>query len=447
MTSLKTASRKSLLDVFLYRFKNVIMRFLFLSNFYPPYEIGGYEQWCEEVSVGLVERGHEVCVLTSRYGVQSGENKDSIDVVRTLFLETDNDYYRPLDFFLRRSSQEEFNINELRTMINSFEPDVVMVWGMWNLSHFLPYWAEHWMPGRVAYFISNYWPTDVDLHTYYWQLPTRRAATELVKRPLRSLALRKLHREGYPPKLQFEHAVCCSEYVRSTLIEAGKLPEHTGVLLGGTDPQPFIAHSKLNQQSSDDKNKPLQLLYFGRLIHDKGVHTAVEAVKLLKQQGLGDDIELTILGSGHPDYEAHLRETADALGISKQIHFVRQVPRPDVPEWLGRFDVFLFTSIWPEPMARSVMEAMAAGLLVIGTEVGGQIEMLIDGQNALTFKPEDTKCLAVHITRIVNNPSLRVKLARAGQQMILERFTIDRMVREVEQYLLNIAATTPVTAS
>ncbi len=65
-----------------------------------------------------------------------------------------------------------------------------------------------------------------------------------------------------------------------------------------------------------------------------------------------------------------------SLGLSKQVEFVRQVPRTEIPQWLGGFDLFLFTSIWPEPMARSVMEAMAAGLLVIGSAVGGQMEML-----------------------------------------------------------------------
>ena len=46
------------------------MRILFLSNFYPPHAIGGYEQWCQEVADRLQARGHVVTVLTSRYGLQ-----------------------------------------------------------------------------------------------------------------------------------------------------------------------------------------------------------------------------------------------------------------------------------------------------------------------------------------------------------------------------------------
>lgn len=419
------------------------MRVLFLSNFYPPYELGGYEQWCHEVATHLIDRGHQVWVLTSRYGIRSERKNDAPNVTRELHLQSDINYYHSIDFFLRRPNQERENIQALRETIEQFSPDILMVWGMWNLSHNLPYWSEQWMPGRVAYFISNYWPADTDPHTEFWRLPTRRPQLAWVKRLLRWVALRQLRREGYPPQLRFEHAVCCSQHVRDTLVQAGKLPGNAGVLLGGTDPEPFLRHSRLTQNHLDSLHGPVEFLYFGRLIHDKGVHTALEAMGLLKRRGLLDGANLTILGSGHPDYEAKLRQMLVQLDIGDHIKSVSQVPREQVPEWLGRFDVFLFTSIWPEPMARSVMEAMAAGLLVIGSEVGGQVEMLDNNQNALTFKAEDAESLADHMARVLNDRSLRLRLARAGQQTVLERFTLKRMVDEIEQYLMDIVRSGP----
>ncbi len=427
------------------------MRILFLSNFYPPHDIGGYEQWCSEVASGLTDRGHELAVLTSNLGMSNGAGiqeptardmtHDPVqDVTRSLHLQSDIAYYRPSDFFLRRRRQEQANQEALQRKIQEFGPDVIMVWGMWNLSHFLPYSAEQWLPGRVAYFVSNYWPTDVDAHTAYWQLPTRRLAAEGLKRPLRAAALAQLRREGYPPPLKFEHAVCCSRYVRDTLVAAGKLPPSAGVLLGGTDPQPFLAHSTLQRDAGPG---PLRLLYFGRLIHDKGVHTALEALGLLKERGLAERVHLTMLGSGHPEYERKLRDMVEQLGLQQQTSFVSQVPREEIPAWLGRFDIFLFTSIWPEPMARSVMEAMAAGLLVIGTEVGGQTEMLDHGRNALTFAAEDAERLAGHITAMIGAPADMRRLARAGQEMVLEQFTLERMVVDIERYLGGIVGTVP----
>ncbi len=425
------------------------MRILFLSNFYPPHAIGGYEQWCQEVADLLCARGHTVTVLTSRYGLPpeqamgAGEEKPANQptIIRTLHLQADLAYYQPIDFFWQRPQQERANRAELRRVIDQSQPDVLMVWGMWNLSHNLPYWAEQWLAGRVAYFISSYWPIDVDPHTQYWQLPTRRPLATWLKQPLRQIALAQLRCEAYPPPLRIENAVCCSHYVRDTLVQAGKLSEKAGVLLGGSDPAPFLQHARHDAAPINRTlgKQPLRLVYFGRLIHDKGVHTALEALDLLKQRGLVEQFHLTILGSGHPDYEAKLHQLVDAFGLSKQVEFIRQVPREEIPQWLGRFDCFVFTSIWPEPMARSVMEAMAAGLLVIGSEVGGQMEMLAHHQNALTFQAEDAAGLADLMREAGQDPTQRRRLAQAGQQMVLERFTLKRMADDLEAYLLNIS--------
>jgi len=414
------------------------MRILFLSNFYPPFDIGGYEQWCYEVATRLQGRGHQVSVLTSRFGVQSGVKEDGQDVTRTLYLQADIDYYRPVNFFIRRPYQERTNIKELRQKIEAFQPDIIMVWGMWNMTLNLPYYAEKWFPGRVAYFISNYWPMDQDIHTQYWELPTTRALLEGLKKPFRSLALSTLQKEGYPPKLKLDRAVCCSKYVRDTLVEAGKLPPNAGVLFGGIDPEPFLQYSRLNRNGRLSGATPLRLLYFGRLIHDKGVHTAIEALGLLKQRGLGGKVELTILGKGHPDYELQLHTMVAQMDLRNHVKFADRVPRKEVPQQLGKFDIFLFTSIWPEPMARSVMEAMAAGLLVIGSEVGGQTEMLVNDQNALTFKSEDVDALANHISKVLKDPDLLHRLAKAGQQTALEQFTLERMINEIEAYLVQV---------
>jgi glycosyltransferase involved in cell wall biosynthesis len=84
------------------------------------------------------------------------------------------------------------------------------------------------------------------------------------------------------------------------------------------------------------------------------------------------------------------------------------------------------------------MEAMAAGLMVIGAETGGQVEMLAHRQNALTFKAEDAIGLATQIELVLIDPPLRVQLAQAGQQTVLDRFTLDRMVNNIEGWLQGV---------
>jgi glycogen(starch) synthase len=406
------------------------MRVLFITNLYPPSDLGGLEQRCKEVAEHLRQRGHDVKVLTSGPKLEADQREG---VIRTLFLQADLNYYRPVSFFLKRPRQERSNAQELRKAINDFSPDVIIIWGMWNLSPTLPLLAEEWMPGRVAYYIASYWLLDDDIHQQYWKAPAARALAEMIKRPLRYLVLNHLYRENFHSKLKMDNAICCSEYVREKLKKAGVLPISSIVIYPGIDSEPLF-----NPNRDYRKNGILHLLYFGAVVQHKGVHTAIEAIGLLKKLGLSNSIELTILGGGHPEYKNQLQSLVNNLGLVDIVHFIDKVPRVEIPAWLQRFDIYLFTSIWPEPIAATVMEAMAAGMLVIGTEVGGQVEMLSNGQNALVFQPEDAKGLAEQITRVYNDQSLFIQLARTGQKTAIERFSLKHMVDEIEQHLQGI---------
>ena len=412
------------------------MKIIFLTNFFPSASVGGYDQLCQEVGIALRDRGHEAVVLTSNYKSNQLPTLDPEWVHRKFHLEMDFVSSRnALDFFTKRKDRETENLSTLRSAINGFSPDVILVWGMWNLQRSLPSLAENLVPGRVIYYLCDFSPGLPPQFENYWNAPPRNLLNGLMKNILKRFALHILHQENRP-NLEFETVRCCSEYVCKTLVDAGELPSHAGVIYNGIDPVPFLNASI--HRASDRINLPIKLLYFGRLNHDKGVHTAIQAMGLLKEQGLANKLEFTILGSGDQDYEARLRQMVKDLGLSEEIKFLPHVKRDDIPGLLSKFDVFLFTSIGPEAMARSVMEAMASGLLVIGTEIGGQVEMLVHGENSLTFKPGDFKGLADHISRILHDLQLREMLARSGQSMVLERFTLDRMVDELETLLLKL---------
>jgi glycosyltransferase involved in cell wall biosynthesis len=340
-----------------------------------------------------------------------------------------------VDFFVKRRTQERENARVLREAIDGFSPDVFVVWNMWNLSRNLPFWAEKWMPGRVAYYVASTWPIEADIHEEYWHRPAGRPQTEMAWRLVRAMALSRLRQQGYPPKLRFEHVVCNSHFVKDSLMRGSVLGSNAGVVYTGIDPEPFFCELSGGIQKREG---PLRLLYFGNLIAQKGVHTAIEALSLLDQRGFGDRVELTILGAGHPDYEARLRAMSQSMRVDDRVHFAGRVEREEIPDWLRRSDVFLFTSTGPEALARTVMEAMAAGLLVIGTRAGGQKEMLFDGENALTFQEEDAEGLARNIVRALDDPRMRWRLAKAGQGMVMERFSLDRMVRELKLWLESI---------
>jgi len=177
----------------------------------------------------------------------------------------------------------------------------------------------------------------------------------------------------------------------------------------------------------------LRLLYAGRLSPDKGVHTILEALARLHQGNPDAAIHLSLYGKGTPEYEISLRAQARNSGIEKWVEFKGLVPREQMPSIFAHHQVLLFPSIWPEPLARILQEAMACELVVIGTSTGGTSEILLDGENGLTFEAEDSAMLADKINLIATDPVLMKKLAKAARKTVEERFSLDRMVTEIEE--------------
>jgi glycosyltransferase involved in cell wall biosynthesis len=182
------------------------------------------------------------------------------------------------------------------------------------------------------------------------------------------------------------------------------------------------------------------MLYAGQLVRHKGVHTAIEAVaRLVNERGL-DRVSLTVIGSGHPDYEAYLRDQVEKERIQPYVAFKEPVPREAMPAALHQHDILLFPSIYEEPLARITQEAMAAGLVVVGTTTGGTGELLKDRETGLTFAPEDADGLANQVAWLISHPEMARRVAHAGRQTVLGHFTLDRMLTEIEAYLLDCVA-------
>ena len=134
--------------------------------------IGGYEERCAEVATYLGKCGHSIAVLTSNYSIGKSRKHEE-NVYRVLNLESDLRYYQPKKFFTHRKHQERENLANLKRVISEFHPDVIFVWGMWNLSKSLPGYIEVDGKPQVVYSISDYWPSNLDMHRKYWLTVTK----------------------------------------------------------------------------------------------------------------------------------------------------------------------------------------------------------------------------------------------------------------------------------
>ena len=95
----------------------------------------------------------------------------------------------------------------------------------------------------------------------------------------------------------------------------------------------------------------------------------------------------------------------------------------------------LLTTRHPEPFARVVLEAMASGLAVVATLTGGTGEIVHEGETGLTFAAGDSAALARQLRRLALDDGLRCRLASCGQQRVLERYTLEQMVDQIELLL------------
>ena len=414
------------------------MRVLFLTNFYQVHGSGGEEQSCQQVVEGLKQRGHTTLVLTSMHG-SNNLPVEADGISRSLYLEMDLVPLRhSIIFFTNRKARENHNLQVFERVVQQFDPDIIFIWGMWNLPYSLPALAEARYPHKVVYRFATYWPTLPSQHEFYWRTPGRNWYSRLPKQVLAHVALAMLTRESPKVPLTFRHAMCVSAATRNLLVEAGVPISQARIIHTGLDVRHDLNGSE--QHSPHPEDRSLNLLYAGRIYPEKGIETVIEAmIRLVNGQGKRD-IRLSVAGSGSVEYENHLRQLVNQAGLSDNVFFLGWVPPAEMPELLGKHDVLVLPSIWPEPFSRAVLEGMSSGLVVIATRIGGTPEIIVDGKNGLLFTPKDPEDLAKKIAHLLDDPESRKQMMHAGRQTILERFTMTKMMDEIESYLQEVVS-------
>jgi glycosyltransferase involved in cell wall biosynthesis len=140
------------------------------------------------------------------------------------------------------------------------------------------------------------------------------------------------------------------------------------------------------------------------------------------------DVRFQIVGDG--SRRAELERHAAALGITAQVAF--RGHSADVPAVLRESDVFAFPSFM-EASPNAVLEAMAAALPIVASNVGGIPEVVTHGRNGLLVPPRNAQALAAGIVRVLDDPAHAAALGTAARQTAADNFSFERMVAEFER--------------
>jgi glycosyltransferase involved in cell wall biosynthesis len=408
------------------------LRLLFLTERYPPHYLGGYEMACHATAERMRARGHEVLVLTSTFGVGAGVAEGH---VRRLL-------HRPQDTasLVRFARWESADNRELRRTIARFRPDVIYVWCIRQLFPSLHATLrasgvpvvfniqDSWIPHQLA---------DAEKYRDLWRKPGSNPAKGLAK-----AVVRGLYGLGHPTRMRpitwddvdTRRIVFCSRFRLDQHVASGWPLGEGRVIYNGIDRARFAGAPG----RADDGE--LKVLFVGRLVHEKGPHTVVEAVEKLVRRGVRD-VRLSVAGVlTYPrEYGEELFRRLESDELRAVARYLGSVPNEDLPEVYRRHDVLVFASTGPEGLPVTLLEAMSCGIAVVSTTTGGSAEVVSDGVTGLAFPPGDSDALAECLLRIRREPGLAASLAEGGQALVRERFDLDAIASETAEYLAAVA--------
>lgn len=366
-----------------------IRRVLYLVD---TLHVGGTETQVVHVAVRLRSRGHEVVVGCLRgegtlLEVLKRGNVPIVEFRKGKTLLSLNGAYQllRLAFFIRRGRFQAVHAHDL-----------------WSNLLGVP---AAWLARTPIIVSSRRYLADLDWYT-----------------PLRNTVMRIIYRLS-------THITVNSRSVRDLLAKRDGLPlGKIRVLHNAVDVDRFATARRDREHLFPGTNVQSKLIAVVANMYSrvKGHTFLISAASSVCQ----DFPEATFVLIGDGKERASLEEQVRQAGLEKKVLFLGS--RRDVPELLACCDLFVLPSE-AEALPNALLEAMAAGLPVVATSVGGIPEIIADGVNGVLVPARNPRALSEAILRILQNPHFAKELSRAAQETARTQFGFDRLLAELEQ--------------
>ncbi len=242
------------------------------------------------------------------------------------------------------------------------------------------------------------------------------------KHSLLSWLERKLHRH-------VTYALGNSQAVVDDLLAEGVSKAQTRLIYNGIDLTPFDQRPP----RTEDGHPSLVIVIVANLIPYKGHVELIEAVGAIAHK-MPIDWQLWCVGR-NDGLLAVLEQLAKEKNVERNVKFLGS--RVDVPSLLQSADISVLSS-HEEGFSNAILEAMAAGLPVVATNVGGNPEAVVHGETGIIVPPKNPNALAEAISRLASDPILRKKLGDAGRLRVQTNFSIDHCAQQYSDLYSNI---------
>ena len=386
------------------------MRVLLISNTYPPADISGVGVLVHELARQLADGSHEPHVLTRRPPADD-PHASGVGGPKLLF---------PLAAgwrSLRMHAARPFDL------VHVHESDGVFA----VLSLRLARWLKRSSTPRLVATLQ------VSYVRERRSVRPVRADGRIVSRPTASERVFAWLRAPLHALLGRLTARWSDAVVAPSRVTAGEIEEDydapvEAVIANGVSWWPDVESdaSDTAAEPEDATETPWPVvLYVGRMRTRKAVAVLLEAFAGLLRAY--PKARLVLAGDG--EHRQALEQRAEALELGSAVHFLGAVPRQQMGHWYGAADIYCLPSIY-EGFPVAILEAMAAGLPVVSTTVSGIPEAVEDGVTGLLVEPEDAAALTDALERLAADAELCRDMGQAGQQLVRERFAIDRVCAE-----------------
>jgi L-malate glycosyltransferase len=217
-----------------------------------------------------------------------------------------------------------------------------------------------------------------------------------------------------------EKIICISDYTKTKHIALGVNPEKCITIHNGLDTSFF---QNVNNKSSITE---ITIGFVGRMVKWKGVHILLRAIEIVQKES--KDFKVLIVGDG--DERQNLKKLANELNLTENVKFLGKVT--NMIEIYSTIDIFVHTSVRPEPFGRVIIEAMSMSKPVIATNIGGPKEIITDGIDGYLIPPNNPALLADKMIHLLKNTELRKKIGIQARKTCENKFNVNKTTEEIE---------------
>jgi len=382
-----------------------------VTTMFPKYKDDYYGSFVYDDAKELVKKGIEVHVVTQHNaGIPYDELMEGIHVHRFRWLEPKK--FRALIHF--KGIKDNFRLMSY-VISNFFTLISVVKKYKINIIH-----AHHAIPsGFISVLVSKIFGIPIFITTHGMDITTH----DIDEGPLKNVKNFEEH-SIFKRLISYslnnsDKIIAVSGDLADRIRSFGVKEENITILRNAVDITRFkpIENFKLRKKFGFDKEDIL-ILFVGHLEVFKGLFELIYAFKNVKEEN--KFIKLIIIGDGSQKEEA--KRIVNNFGLEGSVYFIGKVPPKKIHNYYQLSDIFVlpsYTDAGGPPVV--FIEAMACGLPVIGTNVGGIPEGITEGENGFIVCPKDFSDLAKKLQILVNNKNLRRKFGNVSVQIITKK--------------------------